>query len=476
MKLKTFTLAIFIITLTAGTIDLDNLFQYDDQDVPNYITKDNTPANNEISNEGATLGRVLFYDKRLSSNNTIACASCHIQAFAFGDTAQLSLGLTGGLTGRHAMRLVNSRFGEEVQFFWDERAGSLEEQSTMPIQDHVEMGYSGNDGDPDISDLVVKLSEIEEYQRLFEFVFGSPVITEQRMQKALAQFIRSIQSFDSKFDEGLAMVDNIGMPFPNFTAQENQGKTLFIAPPDGGPNGVNGAGCQSCHRAPEFDIAENSRNNGVIGMASDPNGVDLTNTRAPSLRDLVNPDGVLNGALMHDGSMTSLMEVIEHYNDVPFDPQVNNNLDPRLGGGVPGQGPGQGQELNLTQDEKDALVAFLMTLTGSNIYTNPMYSDPFEEDGSIDIIPVITSVYNLTDIEYVKTYPNPAIDIIYFDGLASQEGNLSVKVIGSNGAMHMMEYLSSDNSLDVSNLASGIYFVNIYDNFQLVGNSKVVKY
>jgi len=94
----------------------------------------------------ATLGRVLFYDKQLSANGAIACASCHKQEFAFSDTAQQSVGLNGGLTGRHSMRLVNSRFADEVRFFWDERASSLEDQTTQPIQDHVEMGFSGENG------------------------------------------------------------------------------------------------------------------------------------------------------------------------------------------------------------------------------------------------------------------------------------------------------------------------------------------
>ena len=196
----------------------------------------------------------LFYDKKLSANNTISCASCHKQQFAFGDTAVQSLGLTGGLTGRHSMRLINTRFSTEVKFFWDERASSLEDQTSRPIQDHVEMGFSGTLGDPDIDSLVRKLNDIGYYNRLFEFVYGDTVITEGRIQNALAQFIRSIQSFDSRYDAGRAMVANDGANFPNFSTLENLGKSLFLAPPP------TGAGCQGCHRAPEFDIHPNSRN------------------------------------------------------------------------------------------------------------------------------------------------------------------------------------------------------------------------
>jgi len=366
--------------LSSSVIDLDNLFNYNNQPVPNYIFKDNTFGINPITNEGATLGRVLFYDKRLSVNNTVSCASCHLQEFAFSDTAQISKGLHGELTGRHSMRLVNSRFAHEYRFFWDERAFSLESQTTQPIQDHIEMGFNGMDGNPGLDSLINRLAGINEYHQLFEMTYGDTQINEQRMQQALAQFIKSIQSFDSKFDEGLAQVNNnVNADFPNYTAQENLGKELFLRPPLG-QNG--GAGCQGCHRAPEFDIDPNSRNNGIIEEAKDPNTFDLTNTRAPSLRDLVNANGELNGPLMHNGALNSLMEVIEHYNEITFNPQVNNNLDRRLQG-PPGSG---GQNLNLSDEEKLALESFLLTLTGSDIYTNPMYSDPFEPNGTLNIL------------------------------------------------------------------------------------------
>lgn len=362
-----------------GTIDLNELFNYADQDIPPYVVRDNTPMANPISDAGATLGRVLFYDVNLSANNAVACAHCHKQEFAFGDNRQLSVGLNGGLTGRHSMRLINARFADENRFFWDERAVSLEDQSTRPIQDHVEMGFSGTEGDPGIDSLINKLSDISYYQELFTFVYGSPEITELKMQLALAQFIRSIQSFDSKYDAGLAATQgDPNQPFPNFTPLENQGKMLFQTPP-----GTGGAGCAGCHRPPTFDIDPNTMNNGVIGVAGDPTATDLTNTRAPSLRDLLNPAGIPNGPFMHDGSMPDLMTVINHYDNINFNPAINPNLDPRLIGG-PG---GQGQNLGLTQAEKNALVAFLATLSGVNVYTDARWSNPFAPDGELEIIP-----------------------------------------------------------------------------------------
>ncbi|NJR41547.1 MAG: hypothetical protein HC767_01670 [Akkermansiaceae bacterium] len=147
---------------------------------------------------------------------------------------------------------------------------------------------------------------------------GGAMITEARVQLALSQFVRSIQSFDSKYDVGRATTaDN--QNFTNFTAAENAGKTLFLNPP---PQG--GAGCAGCHRSPEFDIDPNSRNNGVTTGFS---GTDLTNTRSPSLRDLVKTNGATNGGMMHDASFATLDQVIAHYNAIPAD---NTNLDPRL--------------------------------------------------------------------------------------------------------------------------------------------------
>lgn len=347
-------------------IDTDNLFDYAGQEIPNYITKDNT-AGNEITNAGATLGRVLFYDKNLSTDNTIACASCHQQEFAFSDGLQASNGVNG-TTGRHSMRLINSRFADEEKFFWDERAASLEEQTTMPVQDHTEMGFSGENGDPGFDDLIEKLADIDYYQELFTFVYDDPEITEARVQDALAQFIRSIQSFDSKYDIGRDQVNDDNRPFPNFSDLENQGKDLFIRRSDFDNNGVRidgGAGCNVCHRAPEFDIDPNSRNNGVIGSFS--MGRDTDVTRAPTLRDLFNKDGILNTPLMHTGDMT-LDDVLAHYNNVGV---RNNNVDQRL---TPN---GQSQVLELSNDEMAALKSFLMTLSGSDVYTNPMWSDPF---------------------------------------------------------------------------------------------------
>jgi cytochrome c peroxidase len=353
-----------------GVLDLTQLANYANQPVPAYITNDNTTAGNAITDEGATLGRVLFHDKRLSRNNTVSCATCHAQSRAFADPAVASTGVAG-TTGRHSMRLVNARFGNEPRFFWDERAATLENQTTQPIRDHVEMGFSGASGDPAFADLTAKLAAISEYRVLFAMTFGDAAVTEARIQRSLAQFVRSIQSFDSKFDAGRALVNNNNATFPNFTAQENNGKALFMNPP--GPGG--GAGCAGCHQAPEFDIDPASRNNGVTGSLG--GGTDLTNTRSPTLRDLVGPGGQSNGPFMHNGVFATLNQVIAHYNAIPGD---NANLDPRL------RRPGGVQNLNLSTQQQNDLVAFLRTLTGSAVYTDEKWSDPFDAQNQLTLI------------------------------------------------------------------------------------------
>jgi len=359
-----------VLATFGNNINLSGLANYANQTVPNYITKNNS-GTNTITDKGATLGRVLFYDKKLSSNNTISCASCHQQNNAFGDVAIASQGVNG-TTGRHSMRLINNRFAIESKFFWDERAINLETQTSMPIKDHGEMGYSGTNGDEAFSGLIAKLSLIGYYKELFKFVYGSEEITENKMQLALAQFIKSIQSFDSKYDAGRALAANDGQPFSNFTAQENQGKNLFLSPPvfdATGNRSSGGLGCAGCHAAPEFDIDPNTRNNGIIGTISGV-GIDITNTRAPSLRDLTKPDGTPNGPMMHTGVITTLQAAIGHYGTINI-AAGNTNLDPRL------RPNGFGQQLHLTAPEVNAVIAFLKTLSGSNVYVDSKWSNPF---------------------------------------------------------------------------------------------------
>lgn len=268
------------------------------------------------------------------------------------------------------MRLINARFGDENRFFWDERANSLEQQTTMPIQDHTEMGFSGTEGDDDINGLIEKLEAIEYYPALFSFAFGSTQITEARMQSALAQFVRSIQSFDSKYDAGRNQVNNDNQDFTNFTNEENAGMQLFMQDANLNNQGNRvggGIGCANCHAAPEFAINPNRDNNGVIGVIGS-NAQDLTITRSPTLRDVIRTNGQTNGSFFHDGSAVTLQAVLEHYNSGI---QNNANLDNNLS---QGNNP---QRLLMSQQEIDNVLAFMQTLAGTDVYTNEKWSNPF---------------------------------------------------------------------------------------------------
>lgn len=345
-------------------------FNYANQAIPAYLTngpvadQDNTPADNPITDAGASLGRVLFYDKNMSANNSISCASCHQQQHGFSDPAAFSLGFDGGLTGRNSMGLANARFYEPGSFFWDQRAATLEDQVLMPIQDHVEMGMS-------LEDLVEKLELIDYYGELFTEAYGDPNITSDRISRALAQFIRAMVSFNTKFDRGFVQsggnVNLANTNFANFTAEENLGKSLFFS---------NRTNCATCHGTPSF-AAPGPRNNG-LDLVFEDNGIgDVTGN--PNDNGLFKVNSLKNIALtapyMHDGRFETLEEVIEHYNSGV---QNHPNLSPtlRAGGGGRG-GPGQARRLNLTQAEKDALVAFLETLTDEIMVVDPKFSNPF---------------------------------------------------------------------------------------------------
>ena len=451
-----------LMLLTSGTIDVNNLLNYSNQTVPSYIIKDNTPLNNTITDETATLGRVLFYDKNLSANNKIACASCHKQEFAFGDTATVSEGLNGGLTMRHAPRLINMRFAEDSTAFWDRRASSIEMQTTMPIQDHVEMGFSGAQGDPDFDSLINKLAIIPYYDTLFTLAYGNDSITEEKIQKALAQFVRSIQSFDSKYDSGRALVTSELDSFPNFTVSENLGKTLFNTHAL-----IGGASCYLCHVPPEFDIKRTSKNIGLLSVAGDSTAVDSTNERSPTIRDVYNPNGEINGPFMHDGSHETMEEVLEFYDSIPADDATNGNFDPLLG--IPPY------KLNLTATKTQALIDFMKTLSGNAVYTDVRWSDPFDECGNPLLGICITDNLESSISNSIKLFPNPSSDWIIFDKSINSNSLKEVEVYSISGNFVLRKnVLPSENSLNIQDLDSGTYLIKVHVDGR-VFSSKIVK-
>jgi len=358
---------------------------------PNYFddpiaTSDNTPVFNQISNPGATLGRVLFYDKRMSANNTISCASCHIQEFAFADTAQFSRGFAGGLTGRHSPGLTNARYYFRENMFWDERAATIEDQALQPIQDAVEMGLT-------LAEMRTKIREAGFYYDLFEEAFGDTIITDQRVSFAIAQFVRSMVSYQSKMDVAMEDDNNPATPadLHSFTtvfdSLERRGLALFqrMPPPDQIALGVIQPGdapvvslaCDQCHQtsAQILSIAMgpgggpglNPQNIGLDSTVVDPGANGQGAFKVPSLRNIE-----FTAPYMHDGRFETLEEVVRFYSDSVIDvPETSRFLRLNNDPAAPVQ------RFNIDQGDVNALVAFMKTLSDSALITSELFSDPF---------------------------------------------------------------------------------------------------
>jgi cytochrome c peroxidase len=312
------------------------------------------PENPLITDAGATLGRVLFYDPKLSLNNRISCGSCHRQELAFSDGTASSTGFESRVTPRNSMAIVNVGFNSNL--FWDSRASSVRDLVIRPIQNHIEMGME------DMQVLEQKLSKVSYYPALFTAAFGSPEVTEERIGSALAQFVSSITTVDSKFDR--ALENN----FESFTTLERMGHNLFFSAR---------TNCSSCHAAPNFAAPDfpgggysqptvrGTANTGLDLVYEDP-GKEDGKFRIPSLRNIA-----LTAPYMHDGRFQTLAEVIDFYD---HGIQAHASLDDNLR-----NSDGSPRHLNLNALEKQALLAFLHTLTDETMLTDPKFSNPFQK-------------------------------------------------------------------------------------------------
>lgn len=352
-------------TLTSTLATAVNLpvspYDYDNPTLPpafavNPIAaQDNMPGTNVTTDAGAKLGRILFYDKRLSLNQTVSCSSCHQQAHGFSDPDQFSKGFEGGRTDRNSMGLSNSRWYQRQSFFWDERSATLEIQVLQPIQNAVEMGMT-------LPALEARLGAEPFYVDLFTQVFGTPGVTSDRISKALAQFVRSIISVSSRYDAARANNFAIGA---NWTQSENNGRQLFNAP----------GSCSACHGTDNFVPGPNIFNNGlenvpgmdlgkgaITGLATDDGKF-----KVGSLRNIE-----LTAPYMHDGRFATLEDVVDFYStEVVNHPNLSPplRLPPQQGGGV--------RRFNFTAQQKADLVNFMKSLTDTSLATNPKFSDPF---------------------------------------------------------------------------------------------------
>ena len=307
-----------------------------------------------ITDEGATLGRVLFHDKQLSADGTTSCETCHRQAQAFADPRPQSVGISGTNLQRNAPGLFNLRY--QRRMFWDMRLVGLSNQVLEPIGHPDEMGMS-------LDDLPDKLAALPYYPDLFEAAFGDPLIDLDRIRDALVQFLRSIRSTNSRYDAGLAN------GFENFTASETLGKAVFFR---------SDTRCNQCHSGLNFfateafinglDVDYGAAGDGGIGaLTGDPS--DDGRFKTVPLRNVG-----LTAPYMHDGRFATLREVVDFYSDSI---QPHPFLDERLsaeGIGPPGQEPNR---MQLTETERQGLVDFLHALSDTSMVVDPAFSSPF---------------------------------------------------------------------------------------------------
>lgn len=319
----------------------------------------------------AQLGRVLFYDKKLSKDGTVSCASCHEQAHGFADPVALSTGVSGLMTTRNSMALGNIQWfagmlgldslgNAALPLFWDSRAFSVADQSRAAFTNSHEMGLT-------MPEVLAIVQTQPYYSWLFAQATGDTVVTEDRIFTALTHFMGAMSANHSKLDAALALggaQPDINIDFQNFTAAENNGKQLYLAH------------CVSCHGSvnsiQKIFEANNGlekpyidRGKGAISGKFYENGI----FKVPGMRNIE-----LTAPYMHDGRFKTLEAVVEHYNSgvievfglhgdlLSFDP-ITLSYDPK--------------RLNLTETEKQALVAFLKTMTDTQLGTDVRFSDPF---------------------------------------------------------------------------------------------------
>ncbi|MCC6410813.1 MAG: c-type cytochrome [Saprospiraceae bacterium] len=317
-----------------------------------------------------TLGRVLFYDKSLSSTGTISCASCHHQEYAFGDNKSHSLGVNDRASKRNSMALgavinftpyydVTTNGPNATRFFWDNRAGTAMEQIREAMNNPDEMDMNPHQ-------ITASVQAKPYYRPLFEKAFVGGAITEENIVTSIRSYVNALFSGNSRFDQAWINTDKVKLeplglnPFKDFTQQENHGKSLYM---------IN---CAVCHGPTAANPLVSSGSNGLdlqpvdLGIGG-VNGLtkDMGVFKNPPLRNIAQ-----TAPYMHDGRFATLEEVVDHYSSGI---KAHENLHFLLR-----EPDGNPKQMHFTQEEKEAIVAFLHTLTDQEFLTAVKYADPFK--------------------------------------------------------------------------------------------------
>lgn len=319
---------------------------------------------NEGADDKATLGRVLFYDTRLSSTNTVSCATCHKQEFAFADDQPLSNGVKNLKTARNSLALaaapnLSASYdspASESAFGWDHANETSLDQSLAALLNSAEMGNT------EIAEVVIRLNKDPIYTILTKKAFDSPILNGDHMLESLDAFMNSISSFDSKFDLAIKNNELFSAAGENsvFTDQESLGKFHYMAH------------CSSCHGLKQDIQQKQFANNGLDLNYTDKGVGHLQGYaydgmfKVPFLRNID-----MTAPYMHDGRFNTLEEVVDHYSE---NIKTHRNLSFELRD--PDDG-GEAKKINFSDPDKQALVAFLHTLTDEKLLTQEKYSDPF---------------------------------------------------------------------------------------------------
>jgi cytochrome c peroxidase len=335
------------------------------------------------NDNAAALGRVLFYDKNLSQNNTVACASCHQQSKAFCDNLQFSTGLNDGKTARNAP----SVFAKSGRMFWDGRASGLTQLVLMPVKNHVEMNFGNLDA------LAEKIASISYYPDLFKKAYPGLAIDSNTIRAALSEFIFNFNFSQNRFNSSRNNQTTL-------TAQELLGKNIFFG---------NG-NCSKCHHVENPD----SSSGGGYGFTDEDHNIGLDLEYSDNGVGSISHDPADNGKFMmpvllnveytapymHDGRFKTLEDVVEHYNSgIQAHPNLDinlrdlgelSNLDPAsLFKALDKNNnfiidpeelsPYPPRRLNLSDAEKKGLVSFLKTLSDPSVFTDKRFSNPFKK-------------------------------------------------------------------------------------------------
>lgn len=290
-------------------------------DVPLGLPAMDIPKDNPLTAEKIELGKQLYFDSRLSSDNTVSCASCHDPKKGWSNGDRFASGVRGQKGGRNSPTIINA--GYQYFQFWDGRAAHVEGQALGPIQNPIEMEMK-------LEDLVERLNAIEGYREQFQQVFGTDV-TEENIAKAIAAFERTVLSGNAPFDRYKAGDEDV------LSEAAQRGMDVFF----------NKAHCSACHAGPNFtDGAFHNIGVGIDDEEPDLGrhvisglGGDKGSFKTPTLREIAR-----TAPYMHDGRFATLEEVVEYYNKggTP-NPQLDEEIFP----------------LKLTDQQKADLIAFL---------------------------------------------------------------------------------------------------------------------